>query len=290
MVDLELEYKIFTEYLLLLIDNISSELKKAVLKSYNERLYKEKIKYSQSKEYHTKKRKIENSLPNDYGINEQLSKLDYWTSTPGERAKNDSHITYYENNKYRVDDSEFEPYGFEPQLSLLEYYEKVSVDIYNKSQNDLVTLILTHTKTNFINCLVMEDDRLEDIKSVLFEQFRDMSYNLHITSFVGYYKEIDEFISSVGIKVFDRNKISYCCNYYITTNQIIPKDRRWNVNFSNIISDRSEIRIKEIESKSESYMLVSKNIYPEHERIVGKKIGDEITLGNKSYIVIEVNY
>ena len=164
-----------------LIELQANELKKAISKDYVNFIYKDKIRYSQSKEYwNLVNKKYQKNQ--DYGMKTQLEKLDMWVHNGCKYSNNDSHITYSSNqygnrkneNPYVWDNtSDTSPIGYEITITQDEYFCMILKEFRQQTHNNTLASLV---------CEYLNDD-IDVFKSQKYLQFVEDCISQSIVKF-----------------------------------------------------------------------------------------------------------
>ena len=194
------------EFLIRLIKRESSGLASAIKKSYDDFIYKDKIRYTQSKKYWSLVKKGE-PQDQDFGLKSELDKLDLWVAKRGARSSGDPHIAYssnqYDNkreeNPLKWSTSEgTSPIGYEIPILPEEYFEKELADIISRvHDNPLATIICRYIK-----------EKEKALESTDFNKFYVSCVENSIISFDRYFDVLDEYHKKLGWNVLPKNSIS----------------------------------------------------------------------------------
>lgn len=257
------------EYIRLLIDYLASNVNELLYKKYEKFVDVEKIRYTNTKIY----RKQQLNKETNTNISNYSAKLGYWVPVCDARTNNDPHITYsgYNDSK-KVFDLNANIDGFSPSLSEGDFYNQQIVDLFNTlPTNDIIQMLQAY---------------ISDKNSWKTNSNYDSFCHNHIndsTSLVRQY--LVDFDKYFNLKPVSRDQIQTKSYFLISPDKIEVSFLRkcfFDKDLPEVV-DECEIEVLVTDTCQKSHFIIYKRVFPNHEKILGKRVGETFTLPNIPY-------
>lgn len=257
------------EYIRLLIESLASTVVETLHKKYEKFVDIEKIRFTNTKSY----RKQQQKLNSNTTISDFSAKLGYWVPVRDGRTNNDPHITYsaYDNNR-KVFDLNATIDGFSPSLSEKEFFAQQIIDLFNTLPSNDIVQMLNLYLTNKSNW-----KSISNYDSFCHNHLNDCSILVK--------QSLEEFDKYFNLKNISRNQIQTKSYFLISPEKLEVAFLRkcfFDKDLPEVI-DECEIEVLVIDTCQKSNFIIYTKIYPNHKKILGKRVGDTFVLPNIPY-------